>query len=567
MERGENERLQEIDKNREKWDRQHKAEFEKERKETFYSLSGIPIRRVYTPEDLREKKFDYLRDLGFPGDYPYTRGISSTGYRSELWKISQITSRGTPEETNELFQSQLAAGLNQIQIQYDLPTQFGLDPDHERAEGEVGRIGVSMCSLKDWEIAFEGIDLGKVSLSQVSSATASIATACYLALAEKRGNKFTELYGAVQNDILKEYVARGIYIFPPQQSVRLAVDTITYCVQLGLKHFNPIQVISYQYAERGATPVHEVAFVLAAAFAYLRSAVETGIDVEAIAPSVQILSCFYHTGFFEQIAKLRALRRIYARTLKEQFGVKDPNALKVNLFSAFGGHEVYRQQYLNNITRNAIGGLAAALAGSQVIALRPYDEMFGIPTEESITNAIRTQQILQYETDITDVVDPLAGSYFVEWLTSEIEDRVLKEIRVIDEIGGVVKAIEQGYIARHLANDGYEWEKGFQRKETLRVGVNIFTSEGEEIPDRVYRTDPIVEEQRLKAIKELKKNRDNYAVNKALEEVKRKASVEATLENNMMIPIVEAVRVYATYGEICSALREVWGEFSAPNIV
>ncbi|MFC1981263.1 methylmalonyl-CoA mutase family protein [Chloroflexota bacterium] len=567
MESRENESISKIRSEREKWEREHEAEFAKERKETFLSLSGIPIKRIYTPEDLQEKEFDYLKDLGFPGDNPYTRGISATGYRSALWRMSQAAALGTPEECNELWKGQFAAGLNQLQIQYDLPTQYGLDPDDPRTEGEVGRVGVSMFSLRDWETAFEGIDFSKISVSQVSSATASIATACYLALAERRGYNLSQLRGACQNDILKEYVARGVYIFPPKPSLRLAIDVISYCVQLGMEYFNPIQVMTYQYVERGATPVHEIALGLAAAFTYLSSVAKRGLNVESIAPSVQIVPAYYHTGFFEQIAKLRALRKIYTRILKEQFRVKNPKAMKVNLFSSFGGREIYRQQYLNNIARNAIGGLAAALAGSQVIALRPYDEMFGIPTDESITNAIRTQQVIAYETDIADVVDPLAGSYFVEWLTSEIEERVLKELKVIEDVGGFVKCIEEGYIAQQLAKDAYEWEKKFQRKEILRVGVNIFTTEEEEEkPARICRGDPKVEQLRIKALNELRKNRDDLAVNRALQAVKKAAATESSPSNNMMVPIIEAVKAYATYGEICDILRGVWGEFTAPKV-
>lgn len=559
--------VSEIKTERERWEEEHIAEFAKERKEVFYSLSGIPMKRVYTPEDLEKKGFDYLKDLGFPGNYPYTRGISATGYRSALWRISQAASRGTPEECNVLWKGQFAAGLNQLQIQYDLPSQYGLDPDARRAQGEVGRIGVSMCSLRDWETAFDSIDLSKISVSQVSSATAAIATACYIALAEKRGHTLSQLRGACQNDILKEYVARGVYIFPPRPSLRLAVDTISYVVQLGMKDYNPIQVMSYQYAERGATPVHEVALGLSAAFTYLRAVALRGISVEAMAPAVQIVPAYYQTGFFEQIAKLRALRRIYARTLKEQFGVCNSSAMAANLFAGFGGHGMHRQQYLNNIARNAIGGLAVALAGSQVISMRPYDEMYGIPTEESITNAIRTSQVIAYETDIADVVDPLAGSYFVEWLTSEVEERILKEIKTIDEMGGMVEALENGHVARMLAEDGYAWEKAFQRKEILRVGVNIFETSEEQKPTRICRGDPKVEQLRINAVNELQKNRDNVAVERALAEIKKSAGEEASASNNMMTSIIEAVKAYATYGEICNALREVWGEFKQPRVL
>jgi len=550
----------------EKWEKEHSEEFSHERKRQFSSGDEIPIKRVYTPLELEEKGFDYLKDLGFPGEYPYTRGISPTMYRGQLWGISHYSGYPTPELSNQLWKRQIAGGGNLAYIAYDLATQLGYDPDHPKAEGEVGRVGVSMSSLRDWEIAFDGIDISRITISQVLNGPAIIGIASHLALAQQRGIDFKELKGVCQNEILKEYYARGNYIFPPEPALRLTTDALYYCGKY-VPNYQAIQVSSYHPAERGANPIHEAAFALADAFAHIQSATDRGMDVDTIAPTIQFLTGHQHVGFFQEIAKLRAMRKIYARVLKERFRAQNPESMKARWYSAIMGTSLHREQYLNNIGRITLSALVGALAGCQVIDSRAYDEAFGIPTDEAIIQSIRCQHVVAQETGVTDTVDPLAGSYFVEWLTSEYEERIDKEVKIIDEMGGMVKAIERGYVQRVAAGDAYKWQKKFESKEIVRVGVNYLPSEVEERPPRIYRADPKVEAERIAAIKELKRNRDNQTVKATLERVTEVARMEPTPDNNLMLPVLEAVNSYATVGEICGALREVWGEYVEPLIL
>lgn len=549
-----------------RWERENVSKLKSERKPEFLSESGIPVKTVYTPLDLAEKGVDYLKVLGFPGEYPYTRGITPTMYRGELWGISQYSGHPTPEDCNVLWKAQIATGGNVIYIAYDLPSQLGYDPDNPRAEGEVGRIGVSMTSQRDWEIAFDGIDISKVAVAQVYNAPGIIGVANLICLAQKQGVDLKDVRGFCQIDILKEYVARGNYIFPPAPSMRMVIDILSYCSQ-HMPNFQAAQVCALHQAEMGANAVHEVAFGLANAFTYFQHAVDRGLDIDAVAGTgINFLVTCDSQGFFEEIAKLRAMRRIYARAMKERFKAKKPGSMMIRIYGAHGGMSVHREQYLNNIAREAIAGMASSLAGCQQIDVRPYDEQYGIPTKEAIVNSIRVQHIIAYETGVTDVVDPLAGSYFVEWLTSEIEERVLKELETIDKQGGAIRCVENSYFKRVIAQDAYAWQKAFEANEVLRVGVNCLTSEVEERPAKVYRADPRVEEKRIKAIRELRQNRDNEKVQKALGEVKAMASLEATSENNMMPCIIEAVSSYATAGEICDVLRGVWGEYVEPKL-
>ncbi len=551
------------------WEERYKEEFKKERKpeEEFISCSGIPIKRVYTPLDLESKNFDYIKDLGMPGDYPFTRDVSPIGRRGQLPTLQVYTGYPTPEESNRAWKEFIEAGkgLTVIYIAYDLPTQVGYDPDDTRAEGEVGRVGVSLVSQRDWEIAFDNIDISKVTVNQVFNALAAVGIANHICLAQNRGLDLKSLSGGCQNDILKEYIVRGNYIFPVPQALRLTIDTLSFCAK-EVPKFETMQVAGQHFSEFQATPVHDAAFMLADAFCVIENAVNMGIDVDLIASSMSFRPGIDHYSFFEEIAKLRAIRKIYSRILKERFKAKKPESMVARIGGAQGGNSLQRAQYLNNIARSAICAVAGLLGGAHNVGLRAYDEQYGIPTTEAMVASIRVMHVVNQETGITDTVDPLAGSYFVEWLTSEFEERICKEVDMIEKQGGVVKCIENGYIKRKLVEDAYKWQRDFEAGKVIRVGANFATSEDEERPVRIYRADPKVEQERIEVIAELKRRRDNHKVNKALDELKATASLPATAENNLMPPIMEAVKCYGTNGEIANALREVWGEYAQSKI-
>lgn len=475
--------------------------------------------------------------------------------------ITGVTAaRPTPEETHELWKAVIAAGADYIYFVYDMPTQMGYDPDHPMAEGEIGRVGISLISQKDWEVVFDGIDIGKVKVGQVANANAVVGIANHLVIAEKQGVDWRELRGHCQNDILKDYYARGTYIFPPRPAVRLVIDAISYCAKHA-PNYIPIEVSTYQAAEKGADAALEVASGLASIFTYFQYAAEMGLDVELIAPHVCFLTTCNHVNFFEEIAKHRAMRKIYAEVMRKRFKAKKPESLRFEVSAYNGGTTIYREQYLNNIARSAIAALAMVLSGCQNSSVKPYDEQYGTPTEEAVITAIRTRQVVAYETGITEAIDPLAGSRFVESLTSEIEEKIREELAVIEKRGGVIKCIEDGYLHCRIAERAYEWQKAFERGEILRVGVNCFTSEADVRPTKVYRADPQVWKRRIAQVQELRRQRDNKKVNRALDEVKAMACSQATAENNIMPAVMNAVRVYATNGEICDALREIWGEY------
>ncbi|MBI4329718.1 MAG: methylmalonyl-CoA mutase [Chloroflexi bacterium] len=542
------------------WQKKNEEALKHERKPQFLCPSGIPIKTVYTPLDLVEKGFDYNRDLGMPGEYPYTRGITPTGYRGHLWHISQYAGHPLPEESNKLWRAALEAGMTDINIAYDLPTQMGYDPDHPNAEGEVARIGVSMSSQRDWEVAFDGIDIDKVYVTQVANAVSAIGIANYFVLAQKRGLDFKTLKGICQNDILKEYIIRGAYIFPPGPSLRLATDILIYCSDHA-PTYQALQVCGNHYSEAQGTPVHDAAFMLADAFCYYQTLKDRGVEADRVAPNIQLLSQHEHYGFFQEIAKIRAVRKIYATVLSERFGARKPESLTARIYSGHGGNSLQRRQYLNNIARGAIACLQAAISGVQHLDIRGYDEQFGIPTKEALISSIRVQHVVSQETGVTDTVDPLAGSYYVEWLTKEFEERILKEIETIEKMGGVLRCIENGYLKRVLAQDAYEFQKDLEAGRVIRVGANFFTSKEEDRPLTVHRTNPQSEAIRVAAVKEVRAKRDNRKVRQALDEVKAMALAPATIENNLMPPIIEAVRAYATVGEISDVLREAWGEY------
>ena len=525
-----------------------------ERKERFETPSGLEVKRLYTPLDFHEE--DYLEKLGFPGEYPFTRGVYTTMYRGRLWTMRQYAGFGTAEETNRRFKYLLSQGQTGLSVAFDLPTQLGYDSDHPLAAGEVGRVGVVIDSLRDMEVLFDGIPLDKVSTSMTINAPTPVILAMYVALAERRGVKLSELRGTVQNDILKEYIARGMYIFPPKPSMKLTVDVIEYCAK-NMPLWNPISISGYHIREAGADAVQEVAFTLANGIAYVEAVLERGLDLDRFAGR---LSFFFsvHNNFFEEVAKFRAARRLWAKIMRERFGAKTERAMMLRFHVQTAGSTLTAQQPLNNIVRVAIQALAAVLGGAQSIHTNSYDEALALPSEEAVKVALRTQQIIAYETGVPDTIDPLGGSYYVEALTDRIEEEAEKYIEKIDEMGGMVEAIEKGYIQREISKKAYSFQKAVERGEVVIVGVNMFREEGEvKVP--VHRVDPSVEEKAVKNLEKLRRERDNRRVRDALERLRRKAGEG---EENLMPAIIEAVKAYATVGEVCSVLREVYGEYA-----
>ena len=530
-----------------------------ERKERFESTSGYEIKRLYTPVDIRD--MNYEEDLGFPGTYPFTRGVQPTMYRARFWTMRQYAGFGTAEESNRRYKYLLSQGQTGLSVAFDLPTQIGYDSDHPMAEGEVGRVGVAIDSLEDMEILFDGIPLDRVSTSMTINSTAAILLAMYIVVAEKQGVSMEKLRGTIQNDILKEYIARGTYIFPPQPSMRIITDIIEFCAKK-LPKWNPISISGYHIREAGSTAVQEVAFTLADAIAYVEAAIKAGLDPNVFGKR---LSFFFaaHNDFLEEIAKFRAARRLWARIMKERFGVTDESAMRLRFHTQTGGSTLTAQQPMNNIVRVTIQALAAVLGGTQSLHTNSYDEALALPTEESVRIALRTQQIIAYESGVGDTVDPLAGSYAIEAMTNEIEKRAKEYIDKIDALGGMVKAIESGYVQREINESAYRYQLAVENGERVIVGVNKFQID-EEVPiDNILKVDPEDEEKQKTRLKKLKENRDNDKVKKALDRIKKAAEGD----ENLMPPIIDAVRVYATVGEISDVLREVFGEYTEAPII
>jgi methylmalonyl-CoA mutase N-terminal domain/subunit len=526
----------------------------RERREEFETLSGLPTDRLYTPEHVID--VDYERDLGFPGQYPFTRGIQPTMYRGRPWTIRQYAGFGTPEATNERFKFLLSQGQPGLSTAFDLPTQMGLDSDDERAAGEVGQVGVAIDSLADMETVFDGIPLDRVSTSMTINAPAPVLVAMYVAVGEKQDVPHAEISGTAQNDVLKEYVARGTFIYPPKPSLRLAADLIAWCAHEAPK-FNAISLSGYHMREAGSTAVQEIAFTFANAIAYVEAVRERGVDVDAFAPR---LSWIFntHTNFFEEIAKYRALRRLWAKIMKERFGATDPRSMMLRTHTQTGGSTLTAQQPENNIVRAAIEALAAVLGGVQSMALSCYDEALAIPTEKAQKIAVRTQQIIAEEIGVTDTIDPIAGSYYVEWLTDELERRAVEEMEKIGQMGGAVEAIESGYFQTSILDEAYRWEQAVNEGERVVVGVNKYRDEDEPQPEYFKVDQKMADRQRAK-LEELRDGRDSAAAERALTRL-REASEG---DQNTMPAIIEAVHAYCTLGEICGTMRAVFGEYKA----
>lgn len=529
-----------------------------ERKPAFVNTSGIPVERVYTPLD--QENFDYLEKLNFPGQYPYTRGVQPTAYRGRFWTMRQYAGFGSAQETNERYHYLLNAGQTGLSVAFDLPTQIGFDSDHELARGEVGKVGVAIDSLWDMETLFKGIPLEKVSTSMTINSPAAILMAMYLVLAEKQNIAYDKLRGTIQNDILKEYSSRGTYIFPPRPSMKIITDIFEYCSK-EVPQWNTISISGYHIREAGATAVQEVAFTLANGFAYVDAAIKAGLEVDTFGPR---LSFFFnsHQDFLEEVAKFRAARRIWAKTMKERFGAKDPRSLMLRFHTQTAGCTLTAQQPLNNIVRVAFQAMSAVLGGTQSLHTNSMDEALALPSEQAVQVALRTQQLIAYETAVADTVDPLAGSYYIEKLTDEIEARAQAYIDTIEKMGGPVVAVEKGYIQKEIQESAYRYQKEIESNDRIIVGLNKFQVQ-EEKPKELLKVDPTVRDQQIERLQALKSQRDAGAVSQALAGVKEAAQTGA----NLMPPILAAVRAMATLGEICDTLRGVFGEYEAAPFV
>ena len=529
-----------------------------EREENFKTISGLQMKRLYTPLDLKD--LNYENDLGFPGQYPFTRGVQPTGYRGRFWTMRQYSGFATARETNKRFHFLLEQGQTGLSIAFDLPTQIGYDSDDQLAQGEVGKVGVAIDSLADMEVLFEGIPLNKVSTSMTINAPASVLLAMYIAVAEKQGVFMDQLRGTIQNDILKEYVARGTYIFPPNPSMRLITDIFKFCSQ-NMPHWNTISISGYHIREAGSTAVQEVAFTLADGIAYVQAAIDAGLDVDEFASR---LSFFFgsHSDFLEEISKFRAARRLWARIMRERFKAKDDNSCRMRFHTQTAGCTLTAQQPDNNVVRVALQALQAVLGGTQSLHTNSRDEALSLPTEESVQIALRTQQVIAHESGVGDTVDPLAGSYYIESLTNEIEAKAMEYIQKIDDMGGAPIAIERGFIQREIHDAAYQFQKSVDETKRIVVGVNKFTVEEEPQFDYL-RVNPEAEKEQLAELKKVRTKRDDSQVKKALKVLREAAETDT----NLMPPIIDAVKIYATLGEICGVLREIFGEYKAPDIL
>ncbi|RLB08029.1 MAG: methylmalonyl-CoA mutase [Deltaproteobacteria bacterium] len=529
-----------------------------ERKQSFKTTSDIELKRLYMPFDIEE--MEYMEELGLPGEYPFTRGVQPTMYRGRFWTMRQYAGFATAEETNKRYKYLLKQGQTGLSVAFDLPTQIGYDSDHPLCAGEVGKVGVAIDSLADMEILFDGIPLDKVSTSMTINATAAMLLAMYIAVAEKQGVPLDQLRGTIQNDILKEYTARGTYIYPPKESMRIITDIFAFCKDR-LPQWNTISISGYHIREAGSSAVQEVAFTLADGIAYVKAAIEAGLDVDSFA---RRLSFFFgaHNNFLEEIAKFRAARRMWAKIMRERFGAKKPSSWMLRFHTQTAGCTLTAQQPENNVVRVAFQALAAVLGGTQSLHTNSRDEAFALPTEESVTIALRTQQIIAYESGVADIVDPLGGSYAIEALTEQIEERATEYIQKIDEMGGAIKAIESGFIQREIANSAYKYQKEIEEKERIIVGLNEFTVEESPFTD-ILKISPEVERYQREKLNKVRSQRDSQRVKDSLKRLKEAA--QGT--ENLMPYILEAVKSYATLGEIADALREVFGEYKEHTII
>lgn len=522
----------------------------------FTTVSGEPVEPLYTPDDIAD--LDYTRDLGFPGQYPFTRGVYPTMYRGRFWTMRQFSGFGTARDTNERYHFLLDHGQTGLSVAFDMPTIMGYDSDHPRSLGEVGKCGVAIDSLRDMEILFDGIDLSKITTSMTINAPASILLSFYLCTGEKKGTGFGEMGGTIQNDILKEYIAQKSWIFPPEPSMRIITDILAFCSD-HVPKWNTISISGYHIREAGSTAVQELAFTLADGFAYVEAGIAAGLDVDSFAPR---LSYFFnaHLDFFEEIAKYRAARRIWAKRMREKYGARDPRSFLLRFHTQTAGCTLTAQQPENNIVRTAFQALSAVLGGTQSLHTNSMDETLALPSEKAVRIALRTQQLIAEETGVVNTIDPLAGSYFVEAKTREMEEKAEEYFRRIDELGGVVKAIEKGFFQKEIGRAAYEYQKAVEKRRKTIVGVNRFQLEEEEIEIPLLRIDEQVEIDQRNAVKKVREERDNDKVSRELEKLKAAAAGG----DNLMPFILDCARCYCTEGEIIDVLKDVFGEYQEP---
>ena len=555
------EKLTSIKKEKEAWDcgpvEKVCSKFP-ERRATFTTISGEEVERLYTPADIAG--FDYENKLGFPGEYPFTRGVQPTMYRGRLWTMRQYAGFGTARETNERYRYLLKQGQTGLSVAFDLPTQTGYDSDHPMAMGEVGKVGVAIDSIEDMGVLFDQIPLDKVTTSMTINAPATVLLAMYLAVAEEQGVPYGKVGGTVQNDILKEIICRGLYIYPPKHSMRLVVDLIKFCYE-HVPTWNTISISGYHIREAGSTAAQEMAFTIANGISYVQACIDAGMEVDSFGPR---LSFFYNafTNVLEEVAKFRAGRRYWAKVMKERFGAKNPRSMMMRYHVQTGGVTLTAQQPLNNVVRVALQTLATAYGGAQSLHTNSFDEALCLPTEEAVTVALRTQQIVAEESGAADSIDPLAGSYYLEAMTDRIEEEIGEYIKKIDAMGGTLKAIEEGYIQREIQDSAYRFQKEIEANERIYVGINKYTME-EPPPTNLLRVDPRQQEIETEKLMKLRAERDQRLWQVALE----KLDEVSRTDDNVMPAVIEAVKAKATVGEVCDVWRKIWGEYRPKEFV
>lgn len=531
---------------------------QKKSRPRFFTVSSVDIDELYTPDSISgaDREEHYWDKIGLPGEFPYTRGVHHTMYRTKMWTMRQFAGMGTPKQTNERFKYILARGGGGLSTAFDLPTLMGYDSDHPRSLGEVGKCGVAVDSLADMEIIYSDIDLGKISTSMTINSPASMILAMYFAVAEKQGIPLENVRGTLQNDILKEFIAQKEYIYAPEPSIRLITDMMAYCGKHA-PQYNTISISGYHIREAGSTAVQELAFTLADGFCYVESAIKAGLDVDEFAPR---LSFFFnaHSDFFEEIAKFRAARRIFARHMKEKYGAKNPKSWLLRTHAQTAGVSLTAQQPENNIVRTTLQALSAVLGGTQSLHTNSMDETLALPSEKAALIALRTQQVIAFESGVANTVDPLGGSYFVEALTDKMEAEAEEYFAEIDKRGGVINCIEEGYLQRELARSAYIFQQELEKKERIIVGVNEFVMEDEEIDIPILKIDHTVEKTQCAFVQKIRAERDNGEVQSALEQLRAAAKSDGNTFEAMM----RCARSYTTVGEMCDVLREVWGEWS-----
>jgi len=555
-------KMDELKKERVRWEQTTLPNWTKqcsERKREFRNTSNMPIKRLYTPEDVEE--IDYVRDLGFPGEYPFLRGVHATMYRGRFWTMRQFSGFGTAEQTNKRFKYLLKEGETGLSIAFDYPTIMGYDSDHPMGKGEVGICGVAISSLKDMQALLDGIPLDKVTTSMTINGPAAMLLAMYVAVGDKQGVSREKLGGTTQNDNLKEYFAQKLCIYPPKSSVKLTTDIIEYCSR-HLPKWNPISISGYHIREAGANALQELAFTIYDGISYVESTLQRGLRVDDFAHR---LSFFFasHNDFFEEIAKFRAARRLWAKLMKERFHAKNPRSMWMRMHVQTSGCTLTAQQPLNNITRTTIQALAAVLGGTQSLHTNSFDEALALPSEEAVRVALRTQQIIAHESGATNTIDPVAGSYYIEALTNEMEQKAMEYIQRIDDLGGAIAAIEKGFFQKEIVDSSYKYQKEIDEKKRTIVGVNDYQIQKEKYPIKLLRVDPNVEKEQVASLQKLRKTRDN----RKAEETLGKLQHSAEKDENLMPAIIEAIKAYATLGEICYVLRKVYGEYKELIII